>query len=277
MVLALPRPLLDWNRCSTGMERQRPCPLSMSTETIYQAVLAVCRRRLDHRPEVGGLSHLDMGAGRGRLTRLIQEEFKTASQACDCNVQRFAPSDIPVRQVDLNAQTLLYPENSFDLITCTEVIEHLEDYRRLVREIFRLLKPGGLVILTSPNILNVKSRLRFFCSGFYNLFGPLPVCLQEVHQTSGHINPITYFYLAHALLNAGFSEIEVDIDKMQRTSIFLTIIFAFPLVLGWLAFLRAEKYRYQTFTPENWPHVARHFSWQVLTGRTIIVSARKSG
>ncbi len=248
----------------------------MSTATIYEAVLAVCRRRLNRRPG-GQLSHLDVGAGRGRLTRLIHEQLAAASQACDCNVQRFAPADIPVRQVDLNTQEFPYPENSFDLITCTEVIEHLENPRRLLRGIYRLLKPGGLVILTTPNILNVKSRLRFFCAGFYNLFGPLPVRLDAVHQTSGHISPTAYFYLAQALLSSGFSEVEVDIDKHQRTSMLLAVIFGLPLLLGWLAFLRAEIYRYKTITPENRRQVAQHFSWRLLTGRTIIVSARKSG
>ncbi len=88
---------------------------------------------------------------------------------------------------NLNEESLPYPAESFDIVTCTEVIEHLENYRRLIREIFRVTKPGGSVIFSTPNILNLQSRLRFLFFGFWNLFGPLPVGRAETYSTVGHI------------------------------------------------------------------------------------------
>src|SRR5204862_407499 len=69
--------------------------------------------------------------------------------------------------VDLNKGRLPYAENRFALVTCTETIEHLENHHAIVREIYRVLRPGGLAVLSTPNILNLRSRLRFFSSGFY--------------------------------------------------------------------------------------------------------------
>jgi cyclopropane fatty-acyl-phospholipid synthase-like methyltransferase len=55
------------------------------------------------------------------------------------------------------------------------VIEHLGNYRDLFRQVHRILKPGGLFVLTTANVLNLKSRLRPVLTGFASLFGPLPV------------------------------------------------------------------------------------------------------
>ncbi len=46
---------------------------------------------------------------------------------------------------------LPYPEDSFDLIWCTEVVEHLRDPKLLFEEIERVMRPGGTAVLTTPN------------------------------------------------------------------------------------------------------------------------------
>jgi len=48
-----------------------------------------------------------------------------------------------------------------------------------------VLKPNGLMVVTTPNVLNMKSRLRYLVSGFANLFGPLPVKNQDRFNTAG--------------------------------------------------------------------------------------------
>ena len=46
---------------------------------------------------------------------------------------------------------LKYTNDSFDYVLCTEVIEHTDSPRRAMKEIVRVLKPGGKAIVTSPN------------------------------------------------------------------------------------------------------------------------------
>jgi len=82
-----------------------------------------------------------------------------------------------------------------------------------------VLKPDEIVIVTTPDILNLKSRLRFLFFGFWNLFGPLHVLASEKYSTGGHINPISCFYLCHSLYDAGLDPAHNSIDQIQRASI----------------------------------------------------------
>jgi ubiquinone/menaquinone biosynthesis C-methylase UbiE len=137
-----------------------------------------------------------------------------------------------VEVADLNVENLPYPNASFDIVTATEVIEHLEHYRQTLREIYRTLKPGGCCILSTPNVLNINSRLRYFCTGFANLFGPLPIKNSALYSTGGHINPVGYFYIAHSLYDAGFEQVQVTLDKKQKPGIWKLALLALPLLLG---------------------------------------------
>jgi hypothetical protein len=80
-----------------------------------------------------------------------------------------------------------YSDAPFDLVTASEVVEHVENYRSLLREVFRTMKSGGIIVITTPNVLNAKSRIRYSLSGFANLFGPLPVCNDKLYPMRGHI------------------------------------------------------------------------------------------
>lgn len=61
---------------------------------------------------------------------------------------------------NLNQFPLPYPAEFFHGIASIEGIEHLENPFALIREFWRLLKPSGYLILTTPNILSIRSRVR---------------------------------------------------------------------------------------------------------------------
>jgi 2-polyprenyl-3-methyl-5-hydroxy-6-metoxy-1,4-benzoquinol methylase len=61
---------------------------------------------------------------------------------------------------------LPFKSGRFDAINLVEVIEHIENQPQLIREIARVLKADGVVLITTPNILNILSRLRFLFTGF---------------------------------------------------------------------------------------------------------------
>jgi SAM-dependent methyltransferase len=218
--------------------------------------------------------HLDVGAGGGDLIRHLNARFKLQSQACDFHVERFK-GEVPIEKVNIDKSPLPYADAQFDVVTCSEVIEHLENFRALLREAHRVLKPGGTLVVTTPNVLNAYSRLRYVASGFANLFGPLPMHNDKLYSTGGHISPIGYFYLAHALLNAGFERLSLGIDKVQRTSVACLLLLAPLLLPGWWLFWRREDRKYRTLTPANRAEVAKHLSWEVLAGRTLVVTCRK--
>jgi ubiquinone/menaquinone biosynthesis C-methylase UbiE len=244
----------------------------MSTENIYAAVLRLTEKRGTTHPF---RKHLDVGAGTGGLIRLVRERFKAESAACDYTDQLMK---LPGQRVDianLNTQPLPYTANSFDLVTATEVIEHLEHYRETLRELFRVLEPGGMCVLTTPNILNLNSRLRFLWFGYWNLFGPLPVKNGALYSTGGHINPVSYFYIAHALMDAGFEQVAWTVDKPQRSAMpKLALLYPFIRLFGALAY-RREVTRYHTVDNQNAPFVRAMNHPDMLLGRTIVVSAVK--
>lgn len=221
--------------------------------------------------------HLDIGSGHGDLIALLRDhQLVSHSEACDYTDTLMQLQGVKVHVADLNHQPLPFADQSFDLVTCTEVIEHLEHYRETLREIHRVLKPGGRVVLTTPNILNLKSRIRFFVYGFYNLFGPLHARESALHSTGGHINPVSCFYLAHSLLDAGFDELHLGIDKKQGTSLFWLIWFYLPICFFAQLTTRKEKSKYQTIDQHNEPYVRQINSLDVLTGRTIVVGGSKA-
>jgi ubiquinone/menaquinone biosynthesis C-methylase UbiE len=244
----------------------------MSTERIYQATLRIAAPWHRARPF---RRHLDVGAGRGELIRLFRDRFGTEGTACDYTDELMKLAGQRVDIADLNVQSFPYPDASFDVVTATEVIEHLENFRRVVREIHRVLQPGGVCILSTPNILNLNSRLRFLWFGFWNLFGPLPVRHSKLYSTGGHINPCSWFYLAHALLDAGFAEVTPHVDKYQRSALpKLILLWPFIKVFGAVALAR-ERNRFKTLDPANAPLVHVMNTTPLLLGRTIFACASK--
>jgi ubiquinone/menaquinone biosynthesis C-methylase UbiE len=247
-------------------------PRIMATERIYQTVLGMAATYAAAKPL---RCHLDVGAGTGRLIELFRQRFQTESSACDYTGQLMKLPGQKVDIANLNHEKLPYPDGAFDIITATEVVEHLEDYRNVLRELYRVLKPGGLCILSTPNILNLNSRLRFLWFGYWNLFGPLPVKNSALYSTGGHINPVSYFYLAHSLLDAGFSNVNFRVDKFQRSALSKLLFWFLPIkIFGALAW-RREVSRFKTINADNAPLVEAINSIPMLLGRTIVVAATR--
>lgn len=244
----------------------------LSTDAILAATLAKIRALV---PGFRG-DYLDVGSGAGKLIVLLRREFPAAKpRACDYRADLLALEDLQVDVADLDADPLPYPDASFDLVSCTEVIEHLRDFRGALREMHRVLRPGGVLVLSTPNVLNLRSRLRYLFFGFFNLFGPLRFGDERRHSTHGHINPVAYFYFAHALDAAGFGEISVAIDKRQRGAWLPFILLWLPLRLYAHFAMAKERNKYRTLDERNEPFIRAMNSLDILLGRTIIVGCRR--
>lgn len=243
----------------------------LSTDAILAAAVTMVRAK----QKIFPAKHLDIGSGTGELIKILRANFDIESSACDYTDELLVEKDIAIRVANLNHQKLPFDDDSFDLVTCTEVIEHLEQYRETLREAYRVIKTGGTIVLTTPNILNLKSRMRYLFFGFFNLFGPLHFRESALHSTGGHITPIGLFYLCHSLIDAGFIDVDVKIDKRQSTSLFWLVFLFLPIkFFSWLT-IKKEISKYKTIDSHNQPYVNLMNSLDILTGRTLIVAAKK--
>lgn len=243
----------------------------LSTGSIIRATIDKIRELA---PNLRG-DHLDIGAGNGELIDRVMRAFSVAPRACDYRDDLMTIEGVKVEVANLNSEPLPYRDGSFDLVTCTEVIEHLEHYRPLVREIYRVLRPGGVCVLSTPNVLNLRSRLRYLLFGFFNMFGPLRLGDDRYHSTHGHINPVAYFYLAHALSTSGFAGISVSVDKLQRGSWISLALLWLPIRIYNAWAIKKERNKYRTLDDANEPFVRAMNQRDLLLGRTIIVGGRK--
>jgi len=245
----------------------------MSTEKIYKATISQIEK---HHKNAGPLEHLDIGSGSGDLIRLLGRRFDLESRSCDYTDKLMQVPGQRVDVIDLNVDKRLpYAESQFDIVTATEVIEHLEDFRTLLREIFRILKPNGICIVTTPNILNINSRLRNLWFGFSELMGPLPVNNREKESCAGHINPVSLFYIMHALSESHFKEVQVTVDKYQRSGMVKALFVGLPIKLLGSMIYRKEVNKRKTIDESNQEIVKELNSLKILFGRTVIVSAVK--
>lgn len=105
-------------------------------------------------------------------------------------------------EADLN-QALPFDDQCCDVILCREVIEHVESVPHTLREFRRLLAPGGRLVLTFPNRLQIRSRLFALLSGFYRgMKSPINL---DVPFGEAHINLIGYPEMDYFLRKSGFA------------------------------------------------------------------------
>ena len=104
-----------------------------------------------------------------------------------------------IRFHDLNTQDdLPFGDLRFDAVICQEIIEHIENPWLLFRKVKKVLKTGGTLIVTTPNISSNHSKRVFNGNnvGFFAYFDPV-----NLWQ---HINPIPYWEMIHIATFNGF-------------------------------------------------------------------------
>lgn len=133
---------------------------------------------------IGGSAPLISNCGGYIGTDLSAEAIKTASQ-------RFG-SKPGFSFIVMDAQELKFPNCTFDLVIAKEVIEHVPDIKLTLQEAFRVLKPGGSILITSPNRNSLHLRINRMLG--YKDF----ICSFD------HITELTYEEAEQLLLKLGF-------------------------------------------------------------------------
>jgi 2-polyprenyl-3-methyl-5-hydroxy-6-metoxy-1,4-benzoquinol methylase len=132
-----------------------------SNVEVYDAAALVTK-------DLSGL-FLDAGAGVGDFTRVLLGQGHVGVYACDIEVGSFSVDGVVCVRCDLNV-SLPYRSGSFDVVVALEVVEHLENPRFFLREVGRVLRCGGRLVLSTPNVTSLRSRLSFLFKGFFTQF-----------------------------------------------------------------------------------------------------------
>jgi 2-polyprenyl-3-methyl-5-hydroxy-6-metoxy-1,4-benzoquinol methylase len=137
-------------------------------------------------------SLLDVGAGKGVQAAVFSRYFSiTTIDRHDDAKETFGSLNLDANAVvaEIGDQAFPLPDNSFDVVFTKSVIEHVENWEQFLSEIFRVLKPGGSVIVMTPNWSTQSAN-------FYD--------------DPTHIRPYTKRTLDRVLRMTGFDSIQVE-------------------------------------------------------------------
>lgn len=199
-------------------------PQSFITSAVHRTVRAL--------PGYPRLEVLDLACGSGEILSLLEQDGcsvrGTRLRDDDYILEGAAPriDDARIdRQVDLGRR-LPYADSRFDLVLLTEVVEHLGDYQTVLYETGRVLRPGGHLVLTSPNLQRLHSRARFFWTGTHKLIRRRPGWDVRADQLYAyHISPVD-FPLLHTLLHqAGLRTIALGYTRVKRRHAFWLLLY----------------------------------------------------
>ena len=193
------------------------------------------------------------------------------------------PSGLTCAGADMEGRLPL-EDASVDVLVCVEGIEHVVDRHKVLSEFRRVLKPGGRLLLTTPNLLSARARLAYALTGqralrsyvdeYTSVWGVSPDGQRLYH---GHAFLINYFQLRYSLFHCGFRIARLWPSNWSLTSLALWPIF-WPLV--WLFTARTQRRARRKFermgTGEPAPYdqmLAHLLSPDVMLNATLIVEA----
>jgi ubiquinone/menaquinone biosynthesis C-methylase UbiE len=165
--------------------------------------------------------YLDCGCGKGWITGAISSRLGIRNSfgvdISDKEIKEARSKKMPVRFEVGDVHSLGFRDSSFDLVTSFEVIEHLDCPLTFLKEVYRVLRPGGVFLITTPNAYYYLYMLRM-------LFRRMPRITKDEHYYLWDV-----FSLYRLLNRVGFrysgsyySEVSLPFQKKYRRNAFLS-------------------------------------------------------
>src|SRR5687768_1198197 len=217
---------------------------------------------------------LDLPAGRGvNLDGIRNAGFVPIS--ADLFPKKTKAQGFPCVKVNF-MRPLPFRDGAFASVLCSEGIEHHSSQTTFLGECARVLEPGGVLLITTPNVLSLRARLAYLLNGNFS-FRRKPLCeATQFWQGKylGHVHLVDYFKLRFMLWQAGFELREVTTAKYSLASIFLAPLFYLPV-----RFATSHVFgRHLRKHPEMLEQILDHaLSLDLLLGKKLIVLAEKKG
>lgn len=129
-------------------------------------------------------SLLDCGAGSGAFALAMSKSFEVHAMDDHAESLEILKQRLPIESVVVGSCIKIpYPDDSFDVVTALDVLEHIPDDGLAVREMIRVLKPGGQFVITVPAMMALWSdwdvslhhQRRYSKKGLLAVFANLPI------------------------------------------------------------------------------------------------------
>jgi 2-polyprenyl-3-methyl-5-hydroxy-6-metoxy-1,4-benzoquinol methylase len=168
---------------------------------------------LDPDRDLLGRAVLEIGCGRGGFAASLcrRGAIVTASDLSSAalEVARKAFTDLDVKWLQADVQQLSFEDSTFDTVISCETVEHVPNPPRAIAELARVLRPGGTLILTTPNYLGTLGLYR----GYLRLRGrPFTEAGQPINQLT--MAPRTFRWIRQA---------ELRVERVQGAGHYLPV------------------------------------------------------
>lgn len=157
-------------------EAKYPTSSNPETEALVGRIGEWCKPRPRERV-------LDFGCYDGYILRVLQREYGVEGVGVDLSIQalnraRELSSELHIQFAISNGDPLPFPSDSFDIVICSEILEHVPDLDRVLSEVSRVVARGGRVYATMPNSLR-------------HVWPPLRSICRKVDRIEGHVRRLT--------------------------------------------------------------------------------------
>lgn len=186
----------------TGVEARARQSLGRSDHAVYRMVARAVEAR-----HSGGGTLADVGCGAGALWPYLRGRF---DRYVGLDVVRYEgfPADGEFHVLDLDRGGSSLPDGTADVAAGVETIEHLENPRAFVRTLARLARPGGWVIVTTPNQHSLLSKATFLLRGEHNAF--------RAGSYPAHITALLHVDLRRIAGECGLTDVTLEFTGSGR-------------------------------------------------------------
>ncbi|HYJ80937.1 MAG TPA: class I SAM-dependent methyltransferase [Longimicrobiaceae bacterium] len=187
------------------LEERARRSLGASGDAVYRMVADAVAAR-----HPGGGTLVDVGCGSGRLWPYLRERFDRYLGVDAVRYDGF-PDDGEFHAADLDAGPPPLAAGCAAVVAAVETIEHLENPRAFMRLLCTLARPGGWVVVTTPNQLSLLSRGTLLLRGEHNAFRDA--------SYPAHLTALLEVDLRRMAAECGLEEVAVDYSRRGRVAL----------------------------------------------------------
>lgn len=210
---------------------------------------------------------LDLPCGEGAFTQRMLVKGADVFSADCLNIIQLPHARFSCANMD---ERLPYADATFDAVICIDGIEHIERPFDFIRECRRIIRQGGVLIISTPNLSALRSRWRYLLTGFHQ--GEKSP-LDEANQTPYHHKSLVSFpELRYRLHANGFRVAAVRTNRVKSISWLYAGLAPLAYLVTILAF---KKEQAEHEREQNREIVRQMFTIPVLFGETLIVKATR--